>query len=213
MAEQLSGLSVLVPSKNIFNARQPGGDISLGSQWQRREQWLFSSCWATGSLPHGQRPWDSLVRNTICQKPLPPCHVLCIFSCAHFFFCASFEVHAGATKLLGHYKINGMWRRERKKRAVRVQGFPRQKYRFSSTQWQLLHECVVYVHYSLDAGQSSPEKYHFLTAHLLQDPYLGSFKSKFQFHVRWETFLLSSTGENKKKRQAAALCFWKFPTK
>lgn len=47
-------------------------------------------------------PWDGLVRNTVCKKPLPPCSILCILSCAPFFFCAPFEVHAGDAKLLGY---------------------------------------------------------------------------------------------------------------
>lgn len=80
----------------------------------------------------------------------------------------------------------------------------------------------MFVRYSMDAGQISPEKYHFLPAHLLQNPCLDNFKIKFQFPVGWETFLLSSTGKkknNKKPKKTLLLYifrnlhFQKFPTK
>lgn len=83
------------------------------------------------------------------------------------------------------------------KKGVRVQGFSRQKHWFSVAQWQLLHECIMFVHYSMDAGQSSPEKYHFLPADLLQNPCLDNFKIKFQFPVGWESFLISYTEKKK----------------
>jgi len=57
----------------------------------------------------------------------------------------------------------------------------------------------VFVRCSIDAGQSSPEKYRFLPAHLLQNSCLDNFKIKFQFPVGWETFSVSSTGGKKKK--------------
>lgn len=184
VAEQLASLAIVGTGQAVLGAHQLGSDIALEAQCQSGEQCLLCPTGPSEGFPcdlDEQHDAGSLfLRAAFCAS------------------CPTWRFVLGPQSYWKAKRVRSVKKGEEEKSCHRVQVFCRQKCRFSTAQWQPLHEHFMFVHYSVVAGQSSPEQYHFLPAHLLQNSCFDPFKIKLSFPIGQKIFLAYSIRTHKK---------------